>query len=105
MIVQAFKFGTYSKISEFCKFCVQLDKSLNRMIFRAQSYLNDIIYKCRTWSDICSLLDTVDIQFLQNMGKNNRDYSVIPTFSDHSEANVLNLIHGDFDAESVRLIG
>ena len=104
MMVQAFKFGTYSKISEFHQFFLQIDQSLNRQILRSQLIMNDLIYRCNSWNDTCQLLDTVDEEFIQSnvsLLKKNRDFSVIPHFAQDSDPSLLGLIHGDSDLESV----
>lgn len=107
MIVLAFKFGTYSKISEFCRFFQQLDHSLHRRILKSHYILNDIVYGCDSWNDICMLLDTIEKDYLDldvSSLKQNRDFSIIPYFSNGSSQNLLRWIHGNVDFEAVLLI-
>lgn len=102
MMVLAFKFGTYSKISEFYRFFKQIDNSLHRQILKSHLILNDLVYRCNSWSDICKLLDTIDIDFSElNVAAltKNRDFSIIPRFS--NGPNLLKLIHDNSDPDSV----
>ena len=104
MIVQAFKFKTFSKISEFCGFFQQFDQSLHQRILKSHLILNDIVFSCHSWNDICLLLDTIDSDFLTldvSSLKRNRDFSIIPHFSKGSHQTLLRWIHGDLDFEAV----
>lgn len=107
MIVLAFKFGTYSKISEFCRFFQQLDGSLHRRILKSHFILNDFLYRCSSWNDTCLLLDTLENEFLEmDVGsfQKNRDFSIITQFSKESDGTLLNWIHGDVDLHAVNYL-
>ena len=63
MILQAFKFGTYSKISEFIDFKRRLHLSVQRAITNRQINRLDLI-KSTSWKDFVSTVGMIDVASL-----------------------------------------
>jgi N-terminal acetyltransferase B complex non-catalytic subunit len=63
MIVQAFKFGTFSKIPEFIDFKNQLANSVQRAVTQRQ--LNRLeLLGSNNWSQFCDKVNKIDISTL-----------------------------------------
>jgi hypothetical protein len=89
MIVQAFKFGTFSKIPEFMDFRARLSQSLQKTTAKALFAINQIFYICESWEQVRGVMATiVDSELLSVVSNgslqkffDNRDTKVIPEWT------------------------
>jgi hypothetical protein len=89
MIVQAFKFGTFSKIPEFIDFRARLSQSLQKTVTKSILAVNQVFYTCQTWEQVSGVLASfVDSEILSITSEaalvklfDNRDVKVIPEWT------------------------
>lgn len=63
MIIQAFKFGTYSKIPEFIDFKRQLQLSVQKAVTNRQINRLELL-KAGSWTELCSAVRNLDLDTL-----------------------------------------
>ena len=108
MLVQAFRFGTFSKIPEFIRFYSRLHNSVQQVIGTFQYISNEMVHSSNTWEETCHILDAVEPRFLEAADyskilalSDNRDWKVIPHW-DNTSKNVMDLIH-DHDSSQAQV--
>ncbi|KND04408.1 uncharacterized protein SPPG_00138 [Spizellomyces punctatus DAOM BR117] len=86
MIVQAFKYGTFSKIPEFIRFRDRVRRSLQHSIFKRQLYRVEILRRFPDIENLTSYLQILDEDALQYSDNyietlsDNRDTSLMPNW-------------------------
>lgn len=89
MIVQAFKFGTFSKIPEFIDFRARLSQSLQKTVTKSLLATNQVFYTCQTWEQVSGVLGSfVDAEMNSISSEavlgtlfDNRDIKVLPEWT------------------------
>ncbi|KAI8921305.1 N-acetyltransferase B complex non catalytic subunit-domain-containing protein [Powellomyces hirtus] len=87
MIVQAFKYGTYSKIPEFIRFRDRLKKSLQYAVSQRQLYRVEILRRFPALDNLGYYLEILDDDFLKytddhiNSLSDNRDVTLLANWS------------------------
>ncbi|KAJ3012361.1 N-alpha-acetyltransferase 25, NatB auxiliary subunit [Thoreauomyces humboldtii] len=93
MIVQAFKFGTYSKIPEFAKFRSRLTNSLQLAVTQRQLYRVEILRRFPALDNLGHYLEIIDDNILQHSDdyiehlSDNRDVTLLASWARNDKVN------------------
>jgi N-terminal acetyltransferase B complex non-catalytic subunit len=108
MLVQAYRFGTFSKIPEFIRFRDRLTHSLQKVISEANQLSNDFIFEWTTFVAQEEAFKSHDFSALDKLvtkGKDefsdNRDSKVIPQWSMGSKNAAEIILGSGFPCEEV----
>nr|KAJ3420637.1 N-alpha-acetyltransferase 25, NatB auxiliary subunit [Polyrhizophydium stewartii] len=103
-ILQAFRFGTFSKIPEFIKFFERLDRSVQRSHFRIQISRCELMYFAKSIEDMREFFSGVetDISADEELDKchDNRDFTVLSQCSNSKGSIEDKILGGSFPAPS-----
>jgi hypothetical protein len=88
MLVQAYRFGTFSKIPEFIRFRDRLTHSLQKVVSESHQFSNDFFFEWTSFEDQKNAFKDKDFSALVKVVKegkdgfsDNRDPKVIPHWS------------------------
>ncbi|KAL2915441.1 mitochondrial distribution and morphology [Polyrhizophydium stewartii] len=106
-ILQAFRFGTFSKIPEFIKFFERLDRSVQRSHFRIQISRCELMYFAKSIEDMREFFSGVETDMFpwqdEELDKchDNRDFTVLSQCSNSKGSIEDKILGGSFPAPSM----